>query len=160
MQKAITALLTILLSINLYSQEKINIYNPDANASLDIDKALVLASDGEKHILVMIGGNWCPWCIRLHSFLNEDHEIDSLIRADYVKILVNYSKENKNDEVLQELGFPQRFGFPVLVILNDKGQRLHTQNSWFLEQDKSYNRKKILAFLKGWDREAIDPSSY
>ncbi|MCD6111802.1 MAG: hypothetical protein J7J86_00890 [Bacteroidales bacterium] len=74
--------------------------------------------------------------------------------------MVNYSKENKNKEVLEELEFPQRFGFPVLVILNNDGKRIHTQNSAYLEEGKTYNRKKIIDFLNNWSVKALDPKTY
>ena len=46
-------------------------------------------------------------------------------------VRVNYDPKNKNEEVLAELGYPQRFGFPVFVILDANGNRIHTQNSVF-----------------------------
>jgi len=82
------------------------------------------------------------------------------MEKNYVRVMVNYSKENKNLDVLEKLGFPQRFGFPVLVILNDKGERIHTQNSAFLEEDGGYSIKKVAGFLKNWSPDALNPSHY
>ncbi|HSI90563.1 MAG TPA: hypothetical protein VK927_05565, partial [Adhaeribacter sp.] len=62
--------------------------------------------------------------------------------------------------LLKELDYPQRFGFPVFVVLNEKGQRLHTQNSAYLEEDKGYSRKKVLEFLQQWSKPALDPANY
>jgi hypothetical protein len=83
-----------------------------------------------------------------------------MMQANYVFGLLNYSKENKNEDVLADLEYPQRFGFPVLVILNGEGRRLHTQNSAYLELDKSYDEKKMMEFLKQWSPAALDPASY
>jgi hypothetical protein len=74
--------------------------------------------------------------------------------------LLNYSKENKNLEALESLEYPQRFGFPVLVILDGKGRRIHTQNSAYLEKEKSYDEKKMIEFLKQWSPAALDPENY
>ncbi len=82
------------------------------------------------------------------------------MKADYVFLLVNYSKENKNLDVLAKLGYPQRFGFPVLVILDQNGNRLHTQNTAYLEKDKSYSEKKLVEFLEQWSPAALDPAKY
>lgn len=79
---------------------------------------------------------------------------------NYVFQLVNYSKENKNLDVLTALGYPQRFGFPVIVILDGDGNLIHTQNSAYLEKDKSYDEKIMLEFLKNWSPAALDPNSY
>jgi hypothetical protein len=82
------------------------------------------------------------------------------MNAYFVFGLVNHSRENRNYEVLAELGFPQRFGFPVLVILDASGNRIHTQNSAYLEQEKSYDEKKMIEFLQNWSPRALDPNSY
>jgi hypothetical protein len=74
--------------------------------------------------------------------------------------LLNYSKENKNLDLLAELEYPQRFGFPVLLVLNGEGRRIHTQNTGYLEKDKSYDEKKVVGFLRNWSPEALDPDSY
>lgn len=141
-------------SASLFSQtEPVQIYNPDANAREDIAKALQIAKDENKHVLLQIGGNWCPWCVKLHGLETSDPQIDSLLQADYVRVLVNIPKEkDKRDyDLLASLENPQRFGFPVLVVLNQEGKRIHTQDSWYLEQDKDYNREKLVQFFKMWN---------
>lgn len=82
------------------------------------------------------------------------------MEANYVFQLLNYSKENKNLDILAELGYPQRFGFPVIVILDGNGMRIHTQNSAYLEKEKSYDEKVMIEFLKQWSPAAIDPENY
>ncbi len=82
------------------------------------------------------------------------------MRANYVIVHVNYSKENENEALLAELGYPQRFGFPVFIVLDDKGTRLHTQNSGYLEEGKGHSKEKVMEFFKNWSPEALDPKSY
>jgi len=60
---------------------------------------------------------------------------------------------------LAQLEYPQRFGYPVFIILNAKGDRIHTQNSGYLEQDKGYDPKKVVDFLKQWSPAALDPKN-
>lgn len=139
-----------LLSLAVSAQQAINIYNPDADAKAEVASALAKASAEGKHVFLQIGGNWCPWCVRFHKMVTEDMQLDSLIQANYEVIKVNYSKENNNHELLATLGYPQRFGFPVFVILDAKGNVLHTQDSWYLEQDKAYNREKVERLFLNW----------
>lgn len=139
---------------------KPDLYNPQRDANKQIDSALNIANKEGKHVLLQIGGNWCSWCIMLHKFYASESQIDSAIKANYVVTYINYSKENKNPEVLKRLEYPQRFGFPVLVILDADGRRLHTQNSAYLEEGKGYNKSKILEFLKHWSPAALKPENY
>jgi thioredoxin-related protein len=145
----------------LYGQSSNSpIYDPNADAKKQIQTAVDLARREDKNVLIQVGGNWCPWCIKLHNFIEDHPQLDSLIKAEYVMIRVNYSKENKNMDVMSELGFPQRFGFPVMVILDGEGNRIHTQNTGYLEEDKSYSEKEIKDFLLGWTVSAVNPLKY
>jgi len=131
-----------------------------ADAKAEIATAVKKANTENKHVFLQIGGNWCPWCIKFHNFVDADPEIKKYVEDNFVVVKVNYDQKNKNLDVLADLGFPQRFGFPVFVILDGKGNRIHTQNSVFLEEDKSYNRDRVLQFYKHWSPKAIDPNSY
>jgi thioredoxin-related protein len=138
----------------------VTIYNPNADARADIAAAVKKAKAENKNVLLQIGGNWCPWCVKLHKVFHTDHAIDSALKANYVFVMVNYSKENKNLPLLKELEFPQRFGFPSLVVLNREGRRIHTQATDLLESGEGYDAKKVLRFLNSWTVKALDPASY
>ena len=60
---------------------------------------------------------------------------------------------------MKRLGSPQRFGFPVFVVLDQAGNVLHIQDSSFLEEDKGYSKEKTLRFFKAWAPQAVDPSN-
>jgi thioredoxin-related protein len=140
--------------------QNVKIYSPEADVSMAISQGLIKAKAENKHLLLQIGGNWCPWCLKFHKFCSDDQEISLFISKNYIKILVNYSKENHNLAELKKLEYPQRFGFPVFVILDQDGKRLHTQNSSYLEEGDGYSKKKILDFLKQWSPEALNPNLY
>jgi len=151
-----TILLVILAIFSLEPMAQVNIYNPNANAKEDIQKAISDAKESNKNVLIQIGGNWCPWCVRLHKLFESNDTIKSIINDNYVWILVNYSKENKNLDIMKALSNPQRFGFPVLVILDYNGTRIHTQDTGLLESSKGYDNKKIIGFLKNWTVKVIN----
>lgn len=156
----ILLILTILaLPFYSFSQEK-KVYDTDANASADIKKAIELAQENNKHVFLQIGGNWCPWCIKFHNFIEDDSELKTYMTNNFEVVKVNYDRENQQKELLAELGFPQRFGFPVFVILDSKGNRIHTQNSAYLEKDKNYDSEVVLGFFQNWSPTAINPQSY
>ncbi len=139
-----------LLSLGLSAQQAVKIYNPEADAKAEVTAAVAKASTEGKHVFLQIGGNWCPWCVRFHNMVAGDVKLDSLVQANYEVVKVNYSKENDNHELLASLGFPQRFGFPVFVILDAQGKVLHIQDSGYLEQDKGYSREKVERLFLMW----------
>ena len=135
-------------------------YDPSLNGKEEIAKAVSKAKKEGKHVLLQIGGNWCPWCIKMHNYLHSETTLNKLLEDNYIFLEVNYSKENKNLDALAELGYPQRFGFPVMIVLNGEGKRLHTQNTGNLEQDKAYNFEKVKSFLYNWRSDALNPEHY
>jgi thioredoxin-related protein len=136
------------------------LYNPKADAVKDIDKAIAKAKAEKKHVLIQAGGNWCVWCMRFNNYATMDKHIDSVLKANYVVYHLNWSPENENEVIFKRYDFPQRFGFPVFIILDADGKRIHTQNSAYLEAVKTYDRKKIIEFLQHWSPTALDPNSY
>lgn len=163
MKRIIVALVVSLGLVNAYSQDmaKFNLYKPDEKAEQEIAVAVKQAKSEGKNVFIQIGGNWCIWCARFHDFVSNDTKIDSIIKAGYIVYHLNYSKENYNAKLLAKYRFPQRFGFPVFLILDGNGQLLHTQNSWYLEDGKkSYDRDKVIAFFNDWSPKVFDPGQY
>lgn len=157
---AITLSLFLLSVVSLSAQSATQLYDPDADAAAQLAGAVSQAAASGKHVLVQVGGNWCSWCRKLDRLMSEDATIDSLLHADYVLVRVNYSKENRNLDVLERLGWPQRFGFPVLVVLDDAGQRLHTQDSGLLEKDGAHDPDAVARFLRLWAPPALEDAQY
>ena len=156
----IVFLCTLGFSSILAQTEKPKLYNPEANAKADITAAVSKANAEGKHVLLQIGGNWCSWCIAFDKKVKETPELKTTLDKNYVAYHLNYSQDNLNEAILAELGYPQRFGFPVFVVLDGNGKSLHTQNSVYLEEGKGHSEKKILEFFKHWSPTAIDAKSY
>jgi thioredoxin-related protein len=136
------------------------LYNPDSNAKEDLKLAISKAKQSGKHVLVQVGGNWCVWCLAFNKKVTENDTLKSVLDNKFITYHLNYSKEKWNEDVLAELGYPQRFGFPVFVVLDGNGKRLHTQNSSYLEEKKSYSTKKVLEFFNHWSINALDSKNY
>ena len=132
------------------------VYNERLNPMHQIDKALEEARSTNRLVICQVGGNWCPWCLKFANFIATNDDIAQFVKDHFVYIHVNTSKEHKNPEMLQRLKNPGRFGYPVLVVLNKEGEVIHIQNSAYLEEGKSYNHDKVLAFFKNWTIEAIE----
>ena len=155
MKKTLFALLLLVAALPALAQEKKQYYNEEINAMEQIDQAVAQAQQSGKFVICQVGGNWCPWCIRFADFIAADSEIKQLVDDNFVYIHVNYSPKNKNPEAMERLSKCTRFGFPVLVVLNDKGEVIHLQDSSYLEEDKSYNKEKVTRFFKNWTPAAV-----
>lgn len=164
MKKLFLSILLSAIILVLHAQETPKPYNENADVRADIKKAVELAKKENKHVMIQFGGNWCPWCIRFHAMINKDHMLDSLVKADYVYVLANVPREkNKRDfNLFQEYDYPNRFGYPVFVILDGNGKKLHVQDSGILEHctAKGYDTTKVVNFFKMWNFKALDPSTY
>jgi len=162
MKRIIVIALAFVFSVNVRAQDmkSFKLYKPTENAEVAIASAVKEAKAEGKHVFVQIGGNWCIWCARFNDFVTTDKSIDSLISANYVVYHMNYSEENQNDKLLAKFGYPQRFGFPVFLVLDGDGKLLHTQNSSYLEEGKGYNKNTVVGFFKDWTAKALDPAQY
>lgn len=149
-KNSIVFLLTFLFSVGLTAQNTVKIYDPSADAKKEIAIAVQKAAEEGKHVFIQVGGNWCPWCIKFNKFTTENTSLDSLVKASFIVVHLNYSKENENTGILASYNYPQRFGFPVFLILDEKGNLIHTQDSGDLEEEKSYSFKKVDRFFRMW----------
>ena len=156
--KSLFLLLAVVLYVNASAQQT-KLYDPQANAAKDIASAVKQAKATHKFVLVQAGGNWCKWCIEFARFAKADTQIDSVIKSSFIWYHLNYSKENENKAMFRKLEYPQRFGYPTFIILNEKGERIHTQNSEYLEDGKgSYDKRKVQSFLEQWSPRVLKPA--
>ncbi len=160
MKKGIVFVVSLFFVVTVLAQQN-TLYKPDADAAADIKALISKAAAENKYVLIQAGGNWCRWCLEFNRFTKSNIEIDSVLQNSYILYHLNYSKENKNKEIFSQFKFPQRFGFPVFLILNEKGELIHTQNSEYLEDGKSsYNKEKVISFLQSWSPHAFNPQLY
>ena len=161
MKKTILLLVAIFSINSLIAQtQKTKLYTPNADAKADIALAVKKAKLEGKHVLLQIGGNWCGWCLLFDKTVKSNEDLKSTLATNYVTYHLNYSKGHLNEDILADLGYPQRFGFPVFVVLDGNGKRLHTQSSAYLEEGKGHGVKKVKEFFKNWSPAAVDPKNY
>jgi thioredoxin-related protein len=157
---ALILLLGAFSNVQAEKTDTTKLYSVTANAEKEIAAAVKQAKAEKKLVLIQAGGNWCSWCLLFEKTVKNDLQLDSAIKANYVVYHLNYSKENQNEAVFAKYSFPQRFGFPVFLIIDQNGKLLHTQNSSYLEEGKGYNKNKVLGFFSDWSVAAFDPKNY
>jgi thioredoxin-related protein len=126
-------------------------YDPKRDAALDIAEAAAEAKRTNKRVLVEVGGEWCIWCHHMDDFFEQNPALLELREKNFVMVKVNFSDENKNEQLLSR--YPEIQGYPHLFVLGSDGQLLHSQDTGELEEGKSYNLDRFTAFLQQWAPE-------
>ena len=153
-------LLAALISLTVSAQSNLKkVYNEEIDQVEQIDKALKQAKNEGKFVIAQVGGNWCRWCLMFADFIEKDAELTKFIDENFVFIHSNYNPRERADEkalaMLKKLGNPERFGFPVFVVMDESGKVIHTQDSSYLEEGNGYNRDKVVRFFQNWTPEAV-----
>jgi len=125
------------------------IYDPAADVKAQISAAVKRAGAEERNVLLMFGGNWCPWCHRLHELFADDAAIKKILAERYVVLLVDVGEKPGQplNQDLVDLYRIKGFGFPALAVLDKQGKLLCTQSTGVLEKGKGHDPAKVLAFL-------------
>ncbi len=123
-------------------------FDPSRDAAADIKNAVAEAKRSGRRVLLDVGGDWCIWCHRLDTLFIQNPDLAEFMHKNYVVVKVNWSRENKNEEVLSH--YPKIPGYPHLFVLDENGNLLKSQDTGELESGKHHDREKVLAFLKRW----------
>jgi thioredoxin-related protein len=123
-------------------------FNKHTNPHKDLAVALKKAKKENKNILLLVGGNWCPWCRSFDSFLEKNKELEKLFYTSFEVVRVYYgSGISKEGQTLLKQ-FPNLGETPSIYILDNNAKLLHTQKSSMLELGYSYDKKKLEEFIK------------
>ena len=121
-------------------------FDPARDAAADVATAAAMAKAQRKRVLVDVGGEWCPWCHILDRFVAGNADVKKLVDDNYVWVKVNWSPQNKNEALLSR--WPKVKGYPHLFVLDADGALLHSQDTDALEAGDSYDKGKMMAFLR------------
>jgi len=126
----------------------VHAYDPKRDADRDIKDAVAEAQRTGRRVLLEVGGQWCIWCHYMDDFFEKHAELLALREKSFSMVKINFSEENKNEQVLSR--YPKIPGYPHLFVLDRDGKLLHSEDTSVLEEGKSYNLEKFMAFLKEW----------
>ena len=160
MKKLFAALLlAVVMSLPLQAQEAVKrVYDETIDPIEQIDQAVAQAQAEGKFVICQVGGNWCPWCLRFAEFITTDSTINAVVEENFVFIHVNYHPRKSTEwsaAMMKRLNNPERFNFPVFVVLDEQGNVLHIQDSSYLEEGNGYNKEKVLRFFQNWTPKAV-----
>jgi uncharacterized protein YyaL (SSP411 family) len=127
-----------------------SIYDANADAKVQVEKATALAKRDSKRILVMFGGDWCGWCHKLHDLFKSDPAIRKTLSDEYVLVMVDTKAPNVEPLFAACKGDLESVGYPFLAVLDDSGKVVTRQKTDPLEEGDHHDPKKVKAFLDQW----------
>jgi thioredoxin-related protein len=134
----------------LAADKKEPIYDPALDVKTAVKGSLATAQKESKHILLMFGGNWCPWCHKLHHLLKSDNAIEKFLNENYILVMVDVGEKTTKplNRDLVNLYRVKGFGYPSLAVLEEKGGLICSQSTGVLEKGKAHDPDRVLSFLK------------
>ncbi|MEO1929399.1 MAG: thioredoxin family protein [Gammaproteobacteria bacterium] len=120
--KKIILISALLFSFNGWSLSEYRPYDETADAHQDIAEAVKLAEKSGKHILLEMGGNWCPDCRTLGAYLVRE-DIKAWLDDRFIVVPVDVGEWDKNIDIAERYGNPISEGIPALVVL-DKNENV------------------------------------
>ena len=106
-----------------------------SDASADVDAALDAAASSGKHVLLVLGANWCHDSRALAGWL-ETPRFKALVDAEYELVFVNVGSPQTGDghnlDIARRFGIEKLSGTPTVLVLTPFGAPLNgdTATSW------------------------------
>lgn len=128
-----------------------DIYADPARAKSDLAAALHAAPESHKRILLDFGGNWCPDCHVLDSYL---HDLSNrpVLEANFILVHINIGRQDDNLDIAARYQIPLDKGVPALAVLDEHGKLLFSQRSGEFESMRRMESATVGQFLARWKR--------
>ena len=78
------------------------VYDETADAGKQIEAALAKAAKENQRVLIQWGGNWCPWCVKLHYTFKNDQAIARELMYEYVIVEIDIGRFDKNLDLVEK----------------------------------------------------------
>jgi thiol:disulfide interchange protein len=129
------------------------IYPDPGVAGADLAAALRTAAGTHRRVLVDFGGNWCPDCVVLDRYLQDDVN-KPLLEAGYVVVHVNIGRLDRNLDIAARCGVPLGRGVPALAVLDSDGRVLYSQKGGEFEAMRRMRSDSVTECLRQWQPAA------
>lgn len=122
------------------------IYDEKADVQKDVAAAVVRAAKENKRVLLVIGGNWCGWCYKLHDLFKDNQSVRDVLRGEYEVLHVD---SQAGESVLRSRKITPE-GYPYLAVLDAGGKLVTQRETGSLEVGSQHDPEKVVAFLEAW----------
>ena len=132
-------------------------YLRKTEASVQIDQALLEAAHTGRNVMLVVGGEWCPWCETLHRFFEQQPELAQKSEHNFVTVHVYYGSDDKNENALAR--YPKVLSVPHFFVLSQKGMLLDSKSMEELEDANKPSVAKFREFLMKWTSAAANQAA-
>jgi hypothetical protein len=122
--------------------------------------SLSRAKEKNKTLVVVLGAEWCPWCLSLHKMLKDPKfggDFGKKFELADIGVYQGKQKLESGEKVLKQLKDQAHVkekieGIPILALVNPKNEKTVLINTEPLEKNtktkKGHDPKKVLAALE------------
>jgi len=107
---------------NAYAERRLRgrrVYDASGNGKRVVETAVQRAAAEGKRVLVVLGGDWCSWCLLLDDVFSNHEKIRTLLEEDYIVAKLD---ARAHRDLVVSWGDPAKDGVPVLVFLDHSGR--------------------------------------
>ncbi|MFK8025201.1 MAG: thioredoxin family protein [Ilumatobacter sp.] len=112
-------------------------YDPTRDPAADLDAAVQLAARTDREVVAVVGGDWCPDCWYLDSFIGVNDELEAALRESFVFLKVNISDENENLGFLAD--YPDFSWVPHMFVVGSDGELVDSVDTRLLMSDGRFD---------------------
>ena len=127
-----------------------HLYDPNADAKVEINEALAKAARNHERVILVFGANWCYDCHVLDQAFH-DPELAPLVQKNFQVVHVDIGDEGtKNSDLAEKYGIPVERGVPALAVLAPDGKLLYSQKNHEFSKARALDPDVLIAFLNKW----------
>ena len=120
-------------------------YDEGADPRADLQRALSVAQQQHKDVLIVFGANWCEDCRDLDRAMHGSSA--ELIDSRFVVVKVDVGNFNKHLDLVREYGDPIRRGIPAAVVVSAADQVLYSTKGGELADARRMGETGIYDFF-------------
>ena len=134
MKKILNLIIIVLLSINSFSQEKVE---PSPILWYNIEQAMEMTKENPKPIIIDVYTDWCGWCVKMMRTTFASPNIANYINTNFYPVRFDaetkdtitykgkqYVNQGKTHDLAIEL-LDKRLSYPTIIFLDKTGKKFN-----------------------------------
>lgn len=121
-------------------------FEESADATAQVDAALVRAQLNEKRVILVMGANWCHDSRGLAGWFAQPR-FAAMLEAKYELVYVDVGHKDRNIDIARRFGLKSIKGTPTVLVLSSSGDLLNRQSAPKWRDAASREQDDIFAYF-------------